>query len=173
MSAIRYLPDVPFPPYTFVPGRAPHPYTDPRGHSHGLAPAPPEPLDPGNWRVCRAYLSGVDLFNYGYYWEADEAWECAWNGVGRKGLVAEFLKALIKLAAAGVKLREGVPAGVERHACRAAEILQDIREQMGECFVGFNLDLLIAFARTIAREASKDVPIPALGPIFSVVLQLN
>ena len=45
------------------------------------------------------------------YWEAHEAWEELWHACGRMGPTADFLRGLIKLAAAGVKVREGRPRG--------------------------------------------------------------
>jgi hypothetical protein len=73
--ALRYAPEKPFPSYAFVPGRHPHPIRDPDGHSFGqeekTLPAPiPEELA-GNIH----FRFGLDLFNFGYYWEAHEAWE--------------------------------------------------------------------------------------------------
>ena len=118
----RFTPDVPLPPYTFVPGRAPHPVSDPAGHSFGAKPERPAAPDPARWRECRAYLRGLDLFNHGYYWEAHEVWEGLWHACGQTGPIAAFLQGLIKLAAAGVKVREGVPEGVRSHADRAAEL---------------------------------------------------
>ena len=67
---------------------------------------------------------GFDLFNHGYYWEAHEAWERRWVAENRQGALADLLKGLIKLAAAGVKARAGKPAGVRRHARRAEELFQ-------------------------------------------------
>lgn len=66
----RFLPDRPFPPYAYVPGDAPHPTRDPGGHSYGAEFEIPEPPDPEDWRACRDYLYGIDLFNHGFYWEA-------------------------------------------------------------------------------------------------------
>lgn len=126
MTRDRYLPDEPFPPYTYVPGtETPHPASDPRGHSYRrlegpcTAPAPDRPLD------CEAYLRGIDLFNHGYYWEAHEAWEQVWHACGRRGPIAVLLKGLIKLAAAGVKAREGNADGVARHARRAGQLFSE------------------------------------------------
>jgi hypothetical protein len=93
---------------------------------HGQAAKAVAPLDPARWRECGEYLYGVDLFNHGFYWEAHEAWESLWHAAGRKGAVAAWLKALIKLAAAAVKLREGNARGVERHATRALELLREV-----------------------------------------------
>jgi len=113
----RYVPEEPLPPYTFVAGRFPHPTRDPTGHSYGRLLHQPECPDPNKWRDCRLYLWGIDLFNHGYYWEAHEVWESLWHACGRKGRTGEFLKALIRLAAGGVKAREGTLRGIQRHGC--------------------------------------------------------
>src|SRR3954452_20236915 len=93
----RLVPDEPLPPYTFVPGRTPHPVSDPTGHSFGVTPHQPPELDPEQWAANRTYLFGIDLFNAGYYWEAHEQWEALWHACGRRGATATFLKALIQL----------------------------------------------------------------------------
>src|SRR5207253_1624917 len=114
--------DQPFPSYTYVPGRAAHPFREQGGHSHGKQVPNVAPITDHNWPTHAMYLYAIDLFNYGYYWEAHEAWEAVWHACGRSGPVADFLKALIKLAAAGVKLREDRLTGVTRHASRAAQL---------------------------------------------------
>jgi hypothetical protein len=149
----RYVPDRPLPPYTFVPGRSPHPVSDPAGHSYGKPPEVPDALDADNWYTNRTYLSGIDLFNHGFYWEAHEAWESLWHRAGRKGPTADFLKALIQLAAAGVKHLEDVPAGVQSHGRRAAELFGATERNS---FLGFRTIELRAFA-----EAIKDAGWPA------------
>ncbi len=119
----RLVPQVPFPTYSYVPRSGfPHPTTDPGGHSFGREPSTPPAIEPEGWRGHQTYLRGFDLFNHLFFWEAHESWESLWHVHGRRGEVADFLKGLIKLAAAGVKQREGVPAGVRTHASRAAEL---------------------------------------------------
>jgi hypothetical protein len=164
-SRPRLVPDRPFPPYSFVPGRFPHPVSDPAGHSHGQQAEPPAPLDPNRWQESSDYLYGLDLFNHGYYWEAHEAWEGLWHVAGREGTVADFLKGLIKLAAAGVKHREGKPDGVKSHACRAAELFHEVARSPGTegPFLGFRLGELIEVAEAICQEGWPGVP-PLLLP---------
>jgi len=113
----RYT-ELALPPYSYVPGHTPHPVSDPAGHMFGRPLPVAQPLQPENWQASTEYRYGADLFNHGYYWESHEAWESLWHAVGRKGPVADLLKGLIKLAAAGVKAREGNPRGVRRHAVR-------------------------------------------------------
>ena len=113
--------DASLPPYTYVPGGLwPHPTRSPHGHSYGRQHGPVEAIVADQWQACPLYLRGITLFNTGYYWEAHECWEALWHAHGRRGPIAELLQALIKLAAAGVKVLEGRPSGVRTHATRAA-----------------------------------------------------
>lgn len=158
----RLVPERPLPPYAFVPGRSPHPISDPRGHSYGAKLEPGEPPDPERWRECRAYLYAIDLFNHGYYWEAHEEWEGLWHACGRRGMTADFLKGLIKLAAAGVKLREGQPGGVRDHTHRAAELFAQIAQAVAvqpPRYMGLRLDELIELAHTLAEAPASHVEI--------------
>ncbi len=122
----RYAPEFSFPPYSYVSGHWPHPLREPTGHSYGLMHEPIVLPDQANWVRCREYCYAVDLFNAGYYWEAHEQWEALWHAAGRTGTTADFFKALIKLAAAGVKAREGNPEGMLRHVTRAEQLIKAV-----------------------------------------------
>jgi hypothetical protein len=132
------------PPYSYVTGQFPHPIRDAAGHSYGHLPETVEPIDESNWRTNAAWLWAIDLFNQGFFWEAHEAWEGLWHAAGRRGVTADFLKGLIKLAAAGVKHREGRPEGVRRHTARAIELLSPSR---GQVVFGVAVDPLLAAAK--------------------------
>ena len=160
-AQVRLVPDARLPPYSYVTGRFPHPTRDPAGHSFGHAPAAPARVDPACWNQSRDYLIGFDLFNGGYYWEAHELWEGLWHACGRHGTTADFLKALIKLAAAGVKAREGRFGGVKRHAARAAELFVAVRTTERD-YLGLDLDWLIGIARGLQ---SATMPAPGDGPV--------
>jgi len=153
----RYYPERRLPPYSYVPGLAPHPATDPRGHSFGQHEPPTEPLDETSYASNATYLYAIDLFNHGYYWEAHEAWEALWHAAGRSGTTASFLKGLIKLAAAGVKAREGRASGVRQHAKRAAELLRGGASKIKNDPRMFGLPLvrLIKTTERIASEAEQ------------------
>ena len=116
----------PFPSYAYVRGQQPHPTRDAAGHSFGKPAQSWTRPDPDQWEACRPYLYGIDLFNHGYYWEAHEVWEGLWHACGRQGMVADFLKGLIALAAVGVKLREGSDRGVRQHAVRAVALFNEV-----------------------------------------------
>lgn len=170
----RLVPHEPFPSYSYVTGRFPHPTREVLGHSYGLAPRAIAPPDAKHWRDCHEYLYGIDLFNYGYYWEAHEAWEGVWHACGRHGITADFLKGLIKLAAAGVKAREQRTAGVRTHAQRAAELFAQVHAQLsGEAVRYFGL--LLAPLETVALQlASGEVAtLPLTGAAVEIVLPFS
>ena len=117
--------DEPLPPYAYVPGGPwPHPTSSPHGHSFGRAASKAAAAQEAQGANSPRFLRGVALFNAGYYWEAHEVWEGLWHAYGRRGVEADVVKALIKLAAAGVKVREGQEHGVRIHAGRAAELVR-------------------------------------------------
>ncbi len=165
MAPPRYLPDEPLPPTAFVPGRPHRPQ-----HTPGLPP----PLDPARWADSRAYLRGIDLFNHGYYWEAHEALEGLWHSAGRRGTTADFLKALIQLAAAGVKVREGRPDGVVSHARRAAELFRQTASAVGgedAHYLGLRLRDLLDFSRAAEGLTAGYDEVPGPRVVFDFVLR--
>jgi hypothetical protein len=162
----RLVPDEALPPYAFVPGRFPHPISDPDGHRFGAGLVASANLDPDRWQQSRLYLQGFDLFNRGYYWESHVAWESLWLACGRKGVAADFLKGLIKLAAAGVKAMEAKPAGVRSHCGRAADLWRGVSRSLEPetvFFMGLNVTDLIHTAEAIERSGWPQPP-PLLLP---------
>jgi uncharacterized protein len=71
-------------------------------------------LTEANWRENAAYLYGIDLFNYQYYWEAHEAWEELWRLEDKRSDCALLLRGLIQIAAQCIKRRENNARGVEK-----------------------------------------------------------
>ena len=112
----RLATNLEFPRYAFVPGRNTHPHRAQPG-AHGLA----EPVDEPT-----AIRFGVDLFNHGYFWEAHEVWEKPWHQAAAGSDRKLFLQALIRLAAAALKLRVGSTAGVRAHAPWCARVFADL-----------------------------------------------
>ena len=160
----RLLLDEPLPPYAFVPGKAPHPESDPAGHSFGVARGPAT-FDADDWHRCWVYLRGIDLFNTGFPWESHVEFEALWLACGRRGTAADYFKAWVHLAAAAVKHREGIPAGVTSHAARAAELWRGVaKATVTPSFFGFDLAELIRLADNIHQggwPTSSPVLLPA------------
>lgn len=119
----RYAPARPLPPYAYVPGAGlPHPVNDPGGHLHESGGQMGQGYADERDRNAE-WNYAVDLFNHGFPWEAHEAWEGVWHALGRTTPDALAVRGLIHLAAACVKIREGRPVGVARHARRARDLL--------------------------------------------------
>jgi hypothetical protein len=154
------------PPYSYVPGGPwPHPLSSRQGHSFGhRAPVPAADSVGGR---SPSFLRGVELFNAGYYWEAHEAWEGLWHAYGRRGRAADVVKALIKLAAAGVKVREGREQGVRTHSRRAADLFATAAEKGGRHEFGLDLELWAKRAGEIAESPPQD-PGPPGAPVLKV-----
>jgi len=169
----RLVADEPLPPYSYVPGRFPHPIADPTGHQFGKVVPPAAPIEPHDWASSRAYLFGCDLFNLGYYWEAHETWESVWLACGRRGVTADFLKGLIKLAAAGVKAREGRPVGVVRHGTRAAELFRLTQKAIdSDRYLGLEFKPLLELADRLAGGEALPPPSDAVRQVL-FTLQLR
>lgn len=149
----RYVPQYAFPSFSYVPGLFPPAHA---ADGNGFGPASLPTYDPQTpWAQADVFWFGIDLFNHGFYWEAHEAWESLWHVLGRRGGDADFLKALIKLAAAGVKAREGRASGVVTHALRAKELFATLAASPTHMDGRLELRSLINFADHIASHAEQ------------------
>jgi hypothetical protein len=173
-EAPRLLPTAELPAYTYIPGtETPHPFRDPRGHSYGRKPRPPKALVAESWADNRSYLLAIDLFNMGYYWESHEEWERLWRSSGADSAVGRFLKGLIKLSAAGVKVRERSIHGVRRHAASAGEVFADVAAEVGtDRFCGLEFTMLqFAADRAAQLTYKQEMPPGKVIRVFPFVLQ--
>lgn len=170
----RLLPSAELPDYTYIPGtETPHPYRSQQGHSYQKKGRTPKALDPEAWAENRAYLLALDYFNFGYYWEANDTWERLHRASNPDSTVGRFLKGLVKLAAAGIKVREHSIHGVRRHAASAGEVFADIAAEVGDdhyCGLEFTM-LQFAADRAAQLRYKKDMPVGQPIRVFPFVLQ--
>lgn len=155
----RYAPERAFPPYAFLPGRDPHPTSDPEGHSFGHGPQdPPAFRAAREWRSNADYLFGVDLYNHGYLWEAHESWEGIWHPTkAHDPLQADFLQGLIQCAAAALKVPMGQPRGLERLAEAGTARLERVARAAGSPYMGLGAFEFLAAFRDFARGAPASI----------------
>jgi len=143
IAAPRYT-QVPFPPYSFVPGRYPHPHNSPMGHRFHVAAImdrPVELLPPALWRESTPYLVGCDLYNHAFWWEAHEAWEALWRLTDRSGSQGQFFKTLIQVAAAHLVLHMGNASAANALLARAERGVRRTRAALQTLpFMGLHLD---------------------------------
>jgi hypothetical protein len=128
----------PFPPYRHLPGITPHPGRHPAGHSFGKPRIPAREFDPSDWQRMPDYLEGVDLYNFGYYWEAHEAWEGIWKTTGRNDVPGAFLQGLIQISAAQLKREMQIWRGMESLSRAGMEKLRRVRSRH-DCYCGIHL----------------------------------
>lgn len=147
-NMLRYCPQRPFPPYRYLPGLMPHPIRDEEGHSYGQPESDVPFIPPQNWCQNEAYLYGVDLYNYSYWWEAHEAWEAVWNTAPSSSPYAMFMQGLIQIAAAFIKRHMRILPGVRKLSVTGRNKLRYVLES-GEVEAGFymGLDLIEFLAR--------------------------
>lgn len=170
----RLLPPTELPPYTFIPGsETPHPVRHPDGHSHGRKNRSSKPLTNENWAENRNYLLALDYFNMGFYWESHDEWERLWRVSGPDSSVGRFLKGLVKLSAAGIKVRENSIHGVRRHAASAGEVFADIAAESGsDRFCGLVLtELQFAADRSAQLTYNQKLPVGQPIRVFPFVLK--
>lgn len=164
----RYT-QTPFPGYSYVPGRTAHPASSPAGHSYEQPEPEVADFHPPRWHDCQAYLFGIDLFNAEFYWEAHEQFEAVWKSVGRSGSVADFLKGIIKLSAAGVKQLEGRPEGFLRHMTRAIALFEAAKRRFPQGCCGLDPNELHRAAQAELESHRLSLRLsPGLNPSVSI-----
>lgn len=103
----------------------------------------------------------LDLYNHGYFWESHVYFEALWNAHERKGDVADFLKGMIKLGAAGVKFNLGQSVAAHGHLSRARELFQGLLEKRGTHYLGFSIERILA---SLDSALSEGVKCPVIRP---------
>jgi len=141
-SSKRYIPSWTLPSYIFIPGVNPHPKKF-GGHMEGLPDPVADQIDIHSPQDNKFFRYALDLYNHGYYWESHVYFEALWNAHGRTGSVADLLKGMIKLGAAGVKILIHQVEAAQGHHMRARELFEEVMKQEGEVFLGMNLRKLI------------------------------
>jgi hypothetical protein len=133
----RYT-QIKFPPYRFIPGENPHPTENPLGHSYGKKGPEVGFFVPDDWRNSEQYLFGIDLYNYGYWWESHEAFESLWRIASRGHVCRDYLQGLIKISAAFLKWHSRQQKGVEYLYIGAVKHLLKVSKEY-PVYMGLNI----------------------------------
>lgn len=104
----------PFPPYRFIPGKAPHPRRHPGGHSYGQLEPELKELQPDAWPESDSYRYGIDLYNFAYWWESHEVFETFWHAAGPRTEQGQYFQGLIQLAGGNLKRFMGNEAAASK-----------------------------------------------------------
>jgi predicted metal-dependent hydrolase len=132
----------------------------PDAHLPAAVVQAPPPATAAGAGAAAAWRYLLDLLDAGYYWEAHEVLEGWWRAVALADPRRPLFHGLLRLAAAGVKAREGRPDGVRRHAEAAAGLLEEAAARTaaraaasGSRLLGLDLRELAGVARELAGRA--------------------
>jgi len=164
----RYCPDRNFPPYRYIPGKAPHPIRHPQGHSYQQAePTPNQRYSAKQWAENSEYLYGIDLFNFSYWWEAHEAWETDWRWATNDHKM--FLQGLIQISAAMIKRHLEQLRGV-RNLSQAGRRKLRLVWQSNRNYMGIDLsdllDRLDTFFQPMEGQTKDKFTVVAVSPLI-------
>ncbi|MCA9562461.1 MAG: DUF309 domain-containing protein [Myxococcales bacterium] len=96
-----------------------------------------------SWHHNSAYTRGIAYFNAGFYWEAHEMWENVWLASKDVERAERAVRTLIKLAACGVKARQGMFGGVVKHLANARALVDVQCDDVNYGFSRTQLELII------------------------------
>ena len=147
-----------------MPGQTAHPRRHVRGHSYGLPEPRPPAFAPAAWRESEWYRYGVDLYNFGYWWECHEVFEGLWHAVGHETEQGQCFQGLIQVAAANLKRFQGNEGAAEALFRRGlARLAQVPSPYMGIAVRAFERDVqgYVSGSRktpALIRLMSEDAP---------------
>jgi len=148
----RYT-NIPFPERKYLPGESIHPSKHPEGSHIPEVPSDMTTFDIDTWRHSQPYLYAIDLFNFGYWWEAHEVLEDLWVQTGKTTVIAKFIQGIIQISAALLKDSQSVPIGASRLVARG---LPKLRLRSG-IFLGVNVE---DFGRDVERYFAGERSLP-------------
>lgn len=115
------------------------------------------------WRSNGGFLFGVDLYNFGYLWEAHEAWEGVWIVSKHDDLQRETLQGLIQCSAAALKLRLLEPRGFGKLSTAGLGRLEYVCEETSMPYLGIDLrSFTESFREFVASEPTDAEKRPLL-----------
>ena len=99
---IKRYSNIDLPEFRYIPGHKLKQKSPVKG-AHLPELPPPVSLSAKSWQDSAHYLYAIDLFNYGYWWEAHEVLEVLWVIAKRETPTGIFIQGLIKISAAFLK----------------------------------------------------------------------
>ena len=101
------------------------------------------------WKQNEAYLYGVDLYNFAYWWEAHEAWEGLWHQA--EDTYRLFLQGLIQVSASLIKYHMRMLRPLRTLSTAGREKLRQVVVECGDVknnYMGMNLPEFLETADT-------------------------
>jgi|LGVF01.2.fsa_nt_gb hypothetical protein len=121
----RYCPNRKFPPYSFIPTQNLNPNRV-GGYRENINDPISICISENEYFEHNDYLFAIDLINHGYYWESHVYFEAIWNAHSRKGDIARYCKAMVKIAAGAIKHKQNRTISSDRLFNGASEIFKSL-----------------------------------------------
>ncbi|MEM9062342.1 MAG: DUF309 domain-containing protein [Pseudomonadota bacterium] len=122
----------PHPKDAHIPGRTPRPTESPAYDA--TADAPVYTVD-RMWSENETYLYGIEIYNAGFFWEAQEVWEPVWMRAAGNSRERLLLQGLIQLTNACLKIAMEHPTAALRlldvAECKLSDAAQKCPTLMG------------------------------------------
>lgn len=132
---IKRYSNIDLPEFRYIPGHKLKQRSSAKG-AHLPELPPPVLLSAQSWQGSAHYRYAIDLFNYGYWWEAHEVLEGLWVLAKRETPIGIFLQGLIQISAALLKESQSLH---EPALSLAAKGFPKIRTKSG-LFLGLELE---------------------------------
>ena len=149
----RYSPDREFPPYSFIPTHNLNPNRI-GGYREGIPDPISKPIDNKNYKNNTDYLFAIDLINHGYYWESHVYFEAIWHAHNRRGNVANYCKAMVKISAGAIKYKQGRINSATRLFNGAVDIFNNLPNTF---FLGIKINELIEISENWIYQGHKEI----------------
>jgi uncharacterized protein len=157
---------LPLPRGAHVPGSGTTPDRAPLDTAKALVRPP---VREAEWEGNEPYRYGVALCLNGFFWEAHEVWEAVWLACPPNSRERRFLRALIQIANAALKLRMGRANAARRLLAEAAEIIGEcLAAQAGARLMGVDLPELRHVLAGAKPERSVEAEEALLRPLRGV-----
>lgn len=147
-----------------VPGTGTAPDRAPLEAAKGLVR---RPVTAELWESDAAYRYGAALYVNGFFWEAHEVWEAVWLACPPNGAERRFLRGLIQLANAALKIRMERPRAAVRLLRETVELTSEGIACRTESFMGVALAPLRAAAEELARALDETQRHPTLDGVLA------
>jgi predicted metal-dependent hydrolase len=150
---------LPFPSFSYIPKLHIHPEKLSEKPHIPLLPELTEKFSVHSWKNCTNYLYAIDLFNYGYYWEAHEVLEKLWLSAGKKSPEGIFVQGIIQVSVAMLKWSQSNTTGLKRLTEKA---LPKLLSQDG-IYLGMDSNNFIRQIKAFVAEEQKNPPLIILN----------
>jgi len=149
----RYCPNREFPPYSFIPTQNLNPNSV-GGYREGIPDPISTPIEINNFLKHDDYLFAIDLINNGYYWESHVYFEAIWHAHKRKGDIANYCKAMVKIAAGAIKNKQGRIESAQRLFEGAVNSFKKLPDNF---YLGISIADLIEISETWTQKGHQEI----------------